>query len=120
MCLQLLRTALFQNRRITSRLRIIQDHGFFEELEPINFFDGVCSGLNIVKDNECLPLCFEVSLCDDLDYGAVFGEELCQSFLELVNFDALLQVADLCSVQHPVSFMFWLLRSYTRVSDRGE
>ena len=98
MRLQLLRTALPQNRRIAPRIRIIQAHGFVEELEPVDFLDSICSGLDIVKDNECLPLCFEVGFCDDLDYGAVFGEELCQGFLELVDFDALLQVADLCLV----------------------
>lgn len=93
MRLQLITTALSQNRRIAPRLRIIQHHRFFKQFEPINFLNSVRSGLNIVEDDEGLALGLEVGFGDYLDDGAIFGEELFERFFEVVDFDAFLEVA---------------------------
>lgn len=90
MRLQLITTALSQNRRIAPRLRIIQHHRFLKQFEPINFLNSVRSGLNIVEDDEGLALGLEVGFGDYLDDGAIFGEELFERFFEVVDFDAFL------------------------------
>lgn len=114
MRLQLIATALSQNRRIASRLRIIQHHRLLKQLEPINFLNSVRSRFYIVEDNECLALGFEVGFGDYLDDSAIFGEELFQGFLEVVNFDAFLEVADLYAISVNCFIWFSLVASRAR------
>lgn len=95
MTLQLIRSPLPENSSIAPRLRIIQVHGFLEEFEAVDLVDCARGGVDIVENDERLALCFQVGFCDDFDYRAVFGEDLFEGFLELVDFDSLFEVSDL-------------------------
>ena len=120
MRLQLIRTALPENRRITPRLRVIQRHGFLEKLKPIDFLNGIRGRLDIIKHNERLSLGFEVGFRDDVDNRAVFREELCQGLLEFLDFDALLEIADLNRIRDLVRNISWFLHGFARIRSRGE
>src|SRR6266536_1157841 len=89
--------------RITPRLRKLQSHRFLKQFEPLHFIDRLLRTFYAVEDNECLALGFEVGFCDYVDDFAVFGEEFCESFFELVDFDALFEVADVDSIGREVS-----------------
>jgi hypothetical protein len=39
-------------------------HGFIEEFEAVDFFDGTGGVGGVVEDDERLPFGFEVGLCD--------------------------------------------------------
>lgn len=95
MNLQLIRAPLTKHRSIAPRLRVIDDHGFLKELEAIDLVDGAGGGVDAVEDDKRLPLRLQVRLRDDLDDRAVFREDLVEGFLELVDFDAFFEVADL-------------------------
>lgn len=77
---QLFLSILGQHRNIAPRLGILQHHRLIKQLEPIYFFNRLTRRLDIIKDDKCLSLCFKVALCDDLQYGAVFGEDFGQGF----------------------------------------
>ena len=80
MRLQLILPTLTQHRHITSRLRVIQHHGFIEEFEAIDFVDGASRRLHGVEDNKRLSFRLQVRFRDDFEYRAVFGEDLFQCF----------------------------------------
>lgn len=56
MSLQFIISALTKDRRITLRLRIVQDHRLIEKLEAIDILNSPCRGLHAIEDNERLPL----------------------------------------------------------------
>lgn len=95
MALQLVRPSLPENSRIALRLRIVERHRLIEELEAVDLVDGARRGVDIVEHNERLALGFQVGLCDDLEDCAVLRENLFEGFFEMVDFDALFEVADL-------------------------
>lgn len=80
---------------VALRLRIIQRHGLVEEIEPLNLVYSERRGLHTVENDECLPLCFQVLLGDDVDDVAIVAENVAKSLLQLFDFDALFEVSDL-------------------------
>jgi hypothetical protein len=61
----------------------------------LNFFDGFLSRLDAVKNYESLALGPQIGLGDDIYDFAILGEEFSESFLQLVDFDAFFEVADI-------------------------
>jgi hypothetical protein len=94
MALKLILITASLHTRITSRLRKRQLHRLLKQLKPLYFIDRLLSALYRIKYNECLALGFQVRLCDDVDDFAIFAEELAECFFQLVDFDALFEVAD--------------------------
>ena len=66
MGLKVISSALPHHSRITPCLRIIQYHGFFEQLEAIDLFYSASRRVNVVKDNKSLAFRAQVRFCDDL------------------------------------------------------
>jgi hypothetical protein len=52
-----------------------------------------------------LPLGFQIGFGDEVDYGAVFGEDLCKGGFERVGFYVLFEVADVDSVRFMSAFL---------------
>jgi hypothetical protein len=94
MALKLILITAASNRSITPRLRKRQLHRFIEQLEALHLINRLLRRLHRVKDNECLALRLQVRLCDDVDDFAIFAEELAERLFELVDFDALFEIAD--------------------------
>lgn len=78
-----------QHGGIAAGLGEVELHGFVEELEAVDFFDGVRGGGAGVEDDEGLPFGFQVRFGDQVDDGAVFGEDFAEGGFECVRFDAL-------------------------------
>lgn len=76
MSLQFIISALAQDRRITLRLRIVQDHRLIEKLEAIHILNSAGRGLHAIEDNERLPLGLQVLFGDNLNDIAEFREYL--------------------------------------------
>lgn len=114
MNLELISPSLAQNRRVAPRLRVVQNHRFLKQVEAIDLFDGVRGRLDVVEDDERLALGFQVRLGDDLEDGAIFGEDLFEGDLELVDFYPFFEVADLLAVGLVLGFWVgWLLVDWT-------
>ena len=64
----------------------------------MNLLDGSLGRFHLIEYYEGLALGLEVRLGDEIDDIAVFREDLRQRFFELVDFDPLLQVANLRQV----------------------
>ena len=95
MLLKLLLVTSSLDSRITSRLCERQLHWLVKKLESLNFVDGFLSGIDGVENNECLSLSFQVFLGYDIDNLAVLRENLTECLLQLLDLDALLEVADI-------------------------
>jgi hypothetical protein len=80
---------------ITSRFGESQLHRLLEQFETLHFINCLLGRLGAVKDYESLALCLQIGLGDDIHDFAILGEELCESFLQLVDFNTLLKVADI-------------------------
>jgi len=80
---------------IAPRLRKRQLHRLVEKLKALHLLYRLLRTLYRIKNNESLTLSLEVCLRNYIDDLAIFGEELSQSFLELVNLYALFEVADI-------------------------
>ena len=78
---------------ITPRLRKSQLHGLIKQLKALHLLDRLLRALYRIKDDKRLSLGFQIRLGHDVDYGAVFREELCESFFQLLGLDALFEVA---------------------------
>lgn len=61
----------------------------------MDLLDGALGRFHIIEHDEGLALGLEVRLGDEIDDIAVFREDVRQGFFELVDFDPLLQVANL-------------------------
>ena len=81
--------------RITSRFGESQLHRLLKQLEPLHFINCLLGRLDAVKDYECLALRLQIGLGNNIDDFAILGEELCESFLQLVDLDTLLEVTDI-------------------------
>lgn len=95
MNLQLVSPSLAQNRRVTARLRIIQNHRLLKQVKAIDLLNSVRGGVHAVEDDERLALGLQVRLGDDLEDVAIFGEDLFEGFLELVDLYPFFEVANL-------------------------
>jgi hypothetical protein len=95
--LKLIRITRTLHTRIAPRLGKGQLHGFLEQLEPLHLIYGLLRALGRVEDDECLALGSQIRLCDDVDDLAIFAEELAERLLELLDLDALLEIADVDS-----------------------
>jgi hypothetical protein len=73
-------------------------HRLVKKLKALHLLYRLLRTLYRIKNNESLTLSLEICLRDYINYLAIFGEELGQSFLELVNLDALFEVADVYAV----------------------
>lgn len=81
--------------RVTACLSEREHHGLVEERERLDFLDGLfCCGGG-VEDNESLAFGFEVLLGDEVDDGAVLGEDGGEGLLEEWDLDGLFKVANL-------------------------
>lgn len=94
MALKLLLAATPLHRRIAPGLRICQLHRLVEQLETLHLLDGRRRALDRVKHYEGLALCLEVGFGDNVNDGAVFGEQLGEGLDQLRGLDALFEVAD--------------------------
>jgi hypothetical protein len=88
------------NRSITPRLRKLQSHRLIKQIETLYLIDRLLRAFYAVENDESLAFGFEVCLCDDVNDFAVFGEEFCESFFELLDLDALFEVADVDSMKY--------------------
>lgn len=93
MTLKVLLGTLPLHRSIAARLRKRKLHLLAEQLEALHLIDGLLRALDGVEDDERLALGLEVRLGHDVDYGAVFREQLAQRLDELRRLDALFEVA---------------------------
>lgn len=94
MTLKLLIATHALHTSIAPRLRKRQLHRLIKQLEALHFINRLLRALCAVKDDECLALGFQVRLGYDVDDLAVLGEKLAERLLELLDLDALLEVAD--------------------------
>lgn len=60
--------------------------------------DGILSAVNVVVDDERLASAFQTLLRDDVDNGAKLVEETVERVDEGRDLDALVEVADLCTL----------------------
>lgn len=81
--------------RITSRFGEGQLHRLLEQLETLHFIDCLLGRLDAVKDYECLAFGLQIGLSNNIHDFAILGEEFRESFLQLVDFDTLLEVANI-------------------------
>lgn len=81
-------------RSITLRPCEIQHHRLIKEFKSINFLNRLTRSLDILKDDKRLSFGFQIALRDDFEDGAVFGEQLGESFGQFGGFDAFFEVAD--------------------------
>lgn len=56
---------------------------------------GALGGFDILEDHESLAFGFQVLFGDEVDDGAVFGEDFCEGFFEVVDLYALFEVFNL-------------------------
>lgn len=96
MRLQLLLAAgLGSDRGVALAFGELQHHGLVEEGEALDLADGLFGRLERVEDDEGLAFGAQVFLGDDVDYGAVLGEDGLQGGFEEGDGDGFFQVADL-------------------------
>lgn len=95
MRIKLVVVAFSFNSSVARCLRVVENHWFFKKLESLDFLNSKLRCLNIVKNNEGLAFGFQVSLGDKVYDVAIFGEYFSEGFLELFDFDSLLEVFDL-------------------------
>ena len=95
MCLEFLCAPLSLYCSIALCFRIVQQHRFIEQLEPLDFPDCPLGSFGLVEDHESLAFRFEIRLGDQFDDIAVFREDFHESFFQLVRFDTLFQIFDL-------------------------
>jgi hypothetical protein len=91
--LKLLLTTLSLYRRITSRLRKCEFYLLPKQLKALYLINRLLRTLYTIEDNKCLSLCFKIRLCNDIDYGTIFLEELTERLLQLLDFDPFFEVA---------------------------
>lgn len=96
--LELLVVAGLLNRGVASGASEGELHGLVEEVEALDLLDGLQGGLRLFKDDEGLALGLQVGLGDDVDDGAVFGEDGVEGGLEGFGLDALFEVAHVDTV----------------------
>jgi hypothetical protein len=65
------------------------------QLEAVHFLNGLERRLFAVEDEERLALALQTALRNDVEYGAVALEDLCEGLLHRVDLYALLEVVDL-------------------------
>jgi hypothetical protein len=66
-----------------------------------------------VEDDERLAFGFQIGLCDEVDDGAVFGEDFSECRFEFVRFDSFFEVADVDSKEGDLAllrFHVWGMR----------
>ena len=88
-------SALPEHGRIALRFRVVEDHRFVEQLEPLDLLYCPFSGLHFIEDDESLTLGFDIFLGYQVDDVAIFGENFTQGLLELVDLDMFLKVLNL-------------------------
>lgn len=96
--LELIVTACSLYTGIASGLCERQLHGLVEKLETLDFIDCLLRALYAVENDKRLTLGLQVGLCDNVNDFSIFGKELRQGFLELVDLDVLFEVADVNAV----------------------
>lgn len=70
-------------------------HLLAEELEAIDFVNGVLGRLDLVKDDKGLTLSSEILPGDDVDDGAIFNKDFAEAFDQIRELDAFFEVFDL-------------------------
>lgn len=98
MKLELLLVASLLNRRVASGAGECEVHGLVEEVEALDFLDGLEGRLGVLEYDEGLALGLQVRLGDDVDDGAVLGEDGVEGDLQGIRLDALLEVAHVDTV----------------------
>jgi hypothetical protein len=68
-------------------------HGLLEQLEALDLLDGALGGVGAVKDDKGLALGLQVRLGDNVDDGAILGEDGLERGTQRLGLDALLEVA---------------------------
>lgn len=96
--LELLVVACLLDRGVASGAGEGELHGLVEEVEALDFLYGLQGGLGLLEDDEGLALSLQVGLGDDVDDGAVLGEDGVEGGLERLRLDALLEVAHVNTV----------------------
>lgn len=76
-----------------------QLHLLAEDLEALQFLDGLLRAALIVVDDEGLAFALQALLRDDVNDGAVFGEEVAEGGSQKGDLDTLVEVADVDSVE---------------------
>lgn len=99
MALELLFVAGALHRGIAAGAGEGELHGSAEQLEALDVVDGFLGCVDGVEDDEGLALGLEVGLGYDVDDVAIFGEQLGQGLLELLDLDRLLEVAAVYATQ---------------------
>ena len=74
-------------------------HGLAENLEALDLLNRVGGRLCVLKDDKSLSFSLQVRLGDDLENISILGEDGGEGRFQGVNLDALLEVADVDSVQ---------------------
>lgn len=97
MCLELgtLLAGIPFHSRVAACLGEREYHGLVEERERLDFLDGLFCRGGGVEDNESLTFGFEVLLGDEVDDGAVLGEDGGEGLLKEWDLDRFFKVADL-------------------------
>lgn len=99
MVLKLLLITAALDSSIGSGLRESELHRLLEELEALDFLDGLGGTVNAVEDDESLALGFQIRLCHNIDNFAIFREELSERFFQLIDLDALFEVTHIYAVE---------------------
>jgi hypothetical protein len=63
----------------------------------LDFFNRSRGGRGVVKDDEGLAFGFEVGLCDEVDYVAIFGEDFAEGGFKFVDLYFFFEVPDIDS-----------------------
>ena len=95
MHLKVVARSFFVDRCIAFCLRKIEYHWLVKQFKPLYVLYRVAGRFNGIEDNEGLPLRFQVAPRNKVDDVSILRKHLCQSFLELVGFDAFVKISHL-------------------------
>lgn len=94
MDLKVLLRALPLDTRIAPTPRIRNLHFLAKQLKALHIVNGLGRTLHILKDDKGLSFRFQVCLRDDVEDGAVLGEEFRERFFQRWDLDAFVEVGD--------------------------
>lgn len=75
-------------------------HGLVEQLEPLDFFNGIARAFCIIENDESLSFGLQILLDDNIDDIAKFGKQGSQGFSERFKLNALFQILDVNPVRN--------------------
>lgn len=83
------------HRRVGACFGELETHLLAKDFEGVDFVNGFLCAIDGVINDESLSFGFQVLFRDDVDDGAIFGEDAAQGLYELGDLDGVIEIADL-------------------------